>query len=293
MTRNKLKRYTGAEIAQPKSIAQQLLEGTRLGNLLYGKQETYKDGNNQERKDASFKESANGQLVQRMGDTVKGVGRTIAENFLDVPMDVYSGIESGIKGDWAGVGLSAASLFLPQMLEQSIKFGRNLETLLPEFKKFLGKHADDFSDEQLVYILQNRINDLSNLKGRHTISSPSRVELYDEGVMHGYLNLMEGRKGGLGIDNVENITRVKGTPVSPELYHGGVRQAQDIGKEGLESGWHLREESKTRRNINLENFEGRIVGTGKADTESLEDYIQKELEYEEMFLAEIMLMKTL
>lgn len=99
MTRNKLKRYTGAEIAQPKSIAQQLLEGTRLGNLLYGKQETYKDGNNQERKDASFKESANGQLVQRMGDTVKGVGRTIAENFLDVPMDVYSGIESGIKGD--------------------------------------------------------------------------------------------------------------------------------------------------------------------------------------------------
>lgn len=122
------------------------------------------------------------------------------------------------------------------MLEQSIKFGRNLETLLPEFKKFLGKHADDFSDEQLVYILQNRINDLSNLKGRHTISSPSRVELYDEGVMHGYLNLMEGRKGGLGIDNVENITRVKGTPVSPELYHGGVRQAQDIGKEGLESG---------------------------------------------------------
>lgn len=87
----------------------------------------------------SFKESANGQLVQRMGDTVKGVGRTIAENFLDIPMDVYSGIESGVKGDWTGVGLSAASLFLPQMLEQSVKFGRDLKTLLPEFKKFLGK----------------------------------------------------------------------------------------------------------------------------------------------------------
>lgn len=33
MTRNKLKRYTGAEVAQPKSIAQQLLEGTRLGDF--------------------------------------------------------------------------------------------------------------------------------------------------------------------------------------------------------------------------------------------------------------------
>lgn len=139
----------------------------------------------------------------------------------------------------------------------------------------------------MVYILQNRINDLSNLKGRHTISSPSRVELYDEGVMHGYLNLMEGRKGGLSIDNVENITGVKGTPVSPELYYGGIRQSQDIGKEGLESGWHLRNEDATRRNINLENFDGHIIGTGKADTESLEDYIQRELKYEEMNLRQI------
>ena len=97
--RNKLKRYTGAEVAQPKSIAEQLLAGTKLGNLLYGKQKTYKDGNNQERKDASFKESANGQLVQRMGETAKDTGRTVAENILDVPMDIYSGLESGIKGD--------------------------------------------------------------------------------------------------------------------------------------------------------------------------------------------------
>lgn len=67
MAKNKLKRYTGAEVAQPKSIAEQLLTGTKLGNLLYGKQETYKDGDNQERKDASLNESANGQLAQRMG----------------------------------------------------------------------------------------------------------------------------------------------------------------------------------------------------------------------------------
>lgn len=99
MPRNKLKRYTGTEIAQPKSIAEQLLAGTKLGNLLYGKQETYKDGNNQERKDASFKESANGQMVQRMKETTVSAGRTVADNLLDVPMDIYSGIESGIKGD--------------------------------------------------------------------------------------------------------------------------------------------------------------------------------------------------
>ena len=68
MPRNKLKRYTGAEVAQSKSIVEQLLAGTKLGNLLYGKQKTYKDGNNQERKDVPFKESANGQLVQRMKD---------------------------------------------------------------------------------------------------------------------------------------------------------------------------------------------------------------------------------
>ena len=78
MPRNKLKRYTGAEVAQPKSIAEQLLADTKLGNLLYGKQETYKDGNNQERKDADFKESANGQLVQRMGETAKDVGGLVA-----------------------------------------------------------------------------------------------------------------------------------------------------------------------------------------------------------------------
>ena len=78
MSRNKLKRYTGAEVAQPKSIAEQLLAGTRIGNLLYGKQQTYKDGDNQERKDASFNESANGQLVQRMGETAKDVGELSA-----------------------------------------------------------------------------------------------------------------------------------------------------------------------------------------------------------------------
>jgi hypothetical protein len=78
MPRNKLKRYTGAEVAQPKSIAEQLLTGTKIGNLLYGKQKTYKDGYNQERKDASFNESANGQMVQRMGQTAKGAGNLVA-----------------------------------------------------------------------------------------------------------------------------------------------------------------------------------------------------------------------
>ena len=78
MSRNKLKRYTGAEVAQPKSIAEQLLAGTKLGSLLYGKQETYKDGNNQEREDASFNESANGQLVQRMVETAKDAGELVA-----------------------------------------------------------------------------------------------------------------------------------------------------------------------------------------------------------------------
>lgn len=99
MSRNKLQRYIGAEVAQQKSIAEQLLEGTKIGNLLYGKQKTYKDGNNQERKDTSFKESANGQMVRRMGETAKGTGRTVAENVLDIPMDIYSGFESGINGD--------------------------------------------------------------------------------------------------------------------------------------------------------------------------------------------------
>jgi hypothetical protein len=78
MPRNKLKRYTSAEVAQPKSIAEQLLAGTKLGNLLYGKQETYKDGYDTERKDASFKESANGQLVQRMEETAKDAGGLVA-----------------------------------------------------------------------------------------------------------------------------------------------------------------------------------------------------------------------
>jgi hypothetical protein len=49
-----------------------------LGNLLYGKPKTYKDGYGKTRSHASFKESANGQLVQRMGETAKDAGNLVA-----------------------------------------------------------------------------------------------------------------------------------------------------------------------------------------------------------------------
>lgn len=62
---NKNQSYSG------KSIAQQLLQDTWIGRLLYGKPETYIDGYGVERKDAEFKESANGQLVKDMGKTAK------------------------------------------------------------------------------------------------------------------------------------------------------------------------------------------------------------------------------
>ena len=110
MTRNKFKRYTGAEVAQPKSIAEQLLAGTRIGNLLYGKQETYKDGNNQERKDASFDESANGQLVQRMGETAKDAGGLVATGLaFGNPLtasEVMAPLITGSQAYWIGHGIN-------------------------------------------------------------------------------------------------------------------------------------------------------------------------------------------
>lgn len=110
MPRNKLKRYTGAEVAQPKSIAEQLLAGTKLGNLLYGKQKTYKDGNNQERKDASFKESANGQLVQRMGETAKDAGGLAATGLaFGNPLTASNAMAPLITGSqayWIGHGIN-------------------------------------------------------------------------------------------------------------------------------------------------------------------------------------------
>lgn len=48
---------------------------------------------------------------------------------------------------------------------------------------------------------------------------------------------------------------------------------------GLESGHHLRNEKATRRNINLDKFEGRVIGTGKADAQNLEEHIQGKVNY--------------
>ena len=74
MTRRKLHRYTGNEVASQPSIAEQLLRGTKVGELLYGKPTEYTDGDGGKRQDATFKESANGQMVQRMGETAKDAG---------------------------------------------------------------------------------------------------------------------------------------------------------------------------------------------------------------------------
>ena len=63
------------------SIAQQLLGNSWLGRLLYGKPETYKDGYGTERQHASLPESANGQELQRMGDTAKTTGKIALTGF--------------------------------------------------------------------------------------------------------------------------------------------------------------------------------------------------------------------
>lgn len=69
---NKNQTYSG------KSIAEQLLQNTWVGKLLYGKPKTYTDGYGVKRKDAPFKESANGQEIQRMKKTAKDAGNLIA-----------------------------------------------------------------------------------------------------------------------------------------------------------------------------------------------------------------------
>ena len=63
------------------SIAQQLLGNSWLGRLLYGKPETYKDGYGTERQHTSLSESANGQELQRMGDTAKTAGKIALTGF--------------------------------------------------------------------------------------------------------------------------------------------------------------------------------------------------------------------
>lgn len=52
-----------------------------MGRLLYGKPETYKDGYGTERQHTSLSESANGQELQRMGDTAKTAGKIALTGF--------------------------------------------------------------------------------------------------------------------------------------------------------------------------------------------------------------------
>ena len=52
-----------------------------MGRLLYGNQKTYKDGYGTERQHASLSESANGQELQRMGDTAKTAGKIALTGF--------------------------------------------------------------------------------------------------------------------------------------------------------------------------------------------------------------------
>ena len=105
-----------------RSIAEQILEGTWLGNLLYGEPEKYTDGHGKPRSHASFAESANGQMVNKMKDTGKDTGHLIVSTLADVPVDIYDGVKSAVNGDWNGVTLAAASLALPQIAESALKW---------------------------------------------------------------------------------------------------------------------------------------------------------------------------
>ena len=44
---------------------------------MYGKLKEYTDGDGVKHQDATFKESANGQMVQRMGETAKDTGNLV------------------------------------------------------------------------------------------------------------------------------------------------------------------------------------------------------------------------
>lgn len=75
-----IRKYQGAGKVtySGKSIAQQLLEGTRFGKWLGYGNGTYTDGYGTTRNDASLKESANGQELERMGETAKGAAELTA-----------------------------------------------------------------------------------------------------------------------------------------------------------------------------------------------------------------------
>lgn len=104
-----------------RSIASQLLEGTKLGKLLYGEPETYTDGYGQERSHASLEESANGQQLKRMKDTAVGAGTMIAENVADTAMDAGHAVMSATKGDLKETLMYGSFLVLPQIAEAGVK----------------------------------------------------------------------------------------------------------------------------------------------------------------------------
>lgn len=93
-----------------------------------------------------------------------------------------------------------ASVFLPQSIEFGLKHGRHIDDLLPELRSLLGQNGVQFSDEQLKHILQERERTLLNLPGRHTVSTPKRTELYENGELQGYLDLGNPGKEGLTIN---------------------------------------------------------------------------------------------
>lgn len=104
-----------------RSIASQLLEGTKLGKLLYGEPETYTDGYGKTRSHASLEESANGQQLKRMKDTAVGAGKVVAENVADTAMDVGHAAISASKGDWKDAAMYASFIALPQIAEAGVK----------------------------------------------------------------------------------------------------------------------------------------------------------------------------
>lgn len=60
------------------SIVSQLLSGTKIGKLLGYGDNTYTDGYGTTRTNASLGESANGQQLERMGETAKDVAGLVA-----------------------------------------------------------------------------------------------------------------------------------------------------------------------------------------------------------------------
>lgn len=98
------------QIYSGKSIAEQLLGNTWVGRLLYGKPETYKDGYGIERKDSDFKESANGQLVQRMWETTKDAGELVATGLaFGNPLTASNAMAPLVVGSqsyWIGHGIN-------------------------------------------------------------------------------------------------------------------------------------------------------------------------------------------